>query len=371
MKLRHFFTSLFFVCSFASYGQLHEAVFPTQSGQTLLNNLVSQYKPFFVLDYSEARDTLFGSIYLVDNNVSCVYSGHSLYLPPNQDPTTALYMNGVDNGINTEHTYPQAFGAGNGNPRSDMHHLYPTRTAVNSARGNSRFAEINDNQTDAWFYLNQETSSIPSQDIDSYSEQTNTAFEPREDHKGNVARAMFYFYTMYKSQADSADPNYFETQRATLCQWHEDDPVDQLEWTRNNKIAVHQGGKKNPFILDCTLAERTYCTNMSFSCLSAPVKNIEKNIPVSLSQNSPNPFNYSTKIDFTLDQSFDVRLSIFNILGEEIKVLIKERKNQGSYQIELDAASLNDLPSGVAFYRLQATKNDQRYELVKKMIVLH
>ncbi len=370
MKLKYFLTSLFLVCTFASYGQLHESVFPNQTGQTLLNSLVNQYKPLFVLDYSEARDTLFGSIYAVDNNLRCVYSGHSLFLPPNQDPTTAVYMNGADNGINTEHTYPQAFGAGNGNPRSDMHHLYPTRTAVNTARGNSRFAEINDNQTDAWFYLNQQTSSIPSQNIDSYSEQTNTSFEPREDHKGNVARAMFYFYTMYKSQADSADPNYFETQRATLCQWHEADPVDQLEWTRNNKIAVHQGGKKNPFILDCTLAERSYCMSMAFTCATASVENTEKNSPITLSQNSPNPFNYTTKINYTLDQSFDVRLSIFNILGEEIKVVLNERKTQGNYEIELDATALSHLPNGVAYYRLQATKNDQRYDLVKKMIIL-
>ena len=64
------------------------------------------------------------------------------------------------------------------------------------ARADFPFAEIPDNETDTWYYLTLTLNTIPSSNIDLYSERRNGFFEPREDHKGNVARAMFYFYTM-------------------------------------------------------------------------------------------------------------------------------------------------------------------------------
>ncbi len=91
-----------------------------------------------------------------------------------------------------------------------------------------------------------------------YAEDDTNGFEPREDFKGNVARAAFYFYTIYRAEADEADPDFFETQRSTLCDWHDLDPVDSLEWNRNQIIASYQDDKLNPFILDCSLA-RIYC----------------------------------------------------------------------------------------------------------------
>ncbi|WP_219607928.1 endonuclease, partial [Vibrio parahaemolyticus] len=63
---------------------------------------------------------------------------------------------------------------------------------------------------------------IPTQNIDSYSESTNEEFEPREDHKGNVARAMAYLYTVY--DLPSGSKRWFENQLNTLYQWHLLDP---------------------------------------------------------------------------------------------------------------------------------------------------
>ena len=88
---------------------------------------------------------------------------------------------------------PQSRGAENGYAKSDMHHLYPTRVDVNSDRGSFPFAEIDDNRTESWYYLNQTRGSIPSTNIDLYSEKQGSRFEPREDHKGDVARSMFLF----------------------------------------------------------------------------------------------------------------------------------------------------------------------------------
>jgi hypothetical protein len=70
-----------------------------------------------------------------------------------------------------------------------------------------------------------------------------------------------------------------------------------------------------------------------------------------LSQNYPNPFNPSTTIKYKLPKSSVVRLSVFDMLGREVSVLLNERRDAGVYEVKFDGSSL---ASGVYFYRLQA-----------------
>jgi len=65
----------------------------------------------------------------------------------------------------------------------------------------------------------------------------------------------------------------------------------------------------------------------------------------------PNPFNPSTTISFTLDESSDVTLKVFDLLGREIAVLVNGRMEVGKYSVRFDAVSLS---SGVYIYQLQA-----------------
>ncbi len=231
-------------------------IFPGLYGQELLDSLVAHYKPLVVLSYDDARDTLFARIDNHNDSLTGVYSGYTIYVNPAADPTTDAYLKG----INTEHTWPQSKGADAGNAKSDMHHLYPARDAVNSSRSNYPFAEIDDPDTDKWWRHDYYLTTIPTLYIDEYSETDEDAnrFEPREDHKGNAARSMFYFYTMYKSEADNADPNFFLIQKETLYQWHRQDPADTAEVNRTHKIATYQENKPNPFVLDSTLVRRAY-----------------------------------------------------------------------------------------------------------------
>ncbi len=243
----------------------HEPVLSDLEGEDLIEALRAAFTPEDILSYGPARDTMYRNIYLVDDSVRCMYTGHSRYLAPNVDPTDFLFDNDNLNGINTEHVYPRSKGADDGNARSDMHHLFPTRALVNSSRGSDAFTEIPDNETLRWFYRDQVEESIPS-NRDVYAEDDNSRFEPREDIKGNVARAMMYFFLIYNEEAMAADPDYFELQRETLCQWHYQDPVDQHEWERTYKIAFYQENKPNPFVLDCTLAGRSFCDSISSDC---------------------------------------------------------------------------------------------------------
>lgn len=245
-------------------------LFQNDSSFVLLGKLINEYKPSIVLDYSQARIKMYTQIYNEKDTVRCVYTKHSLYLDPSSsDPIGYLIKNGNANGINCEHTYPQSKGAEFGNAHSDMHHLFPSRAAVNSARSNYPFGEIKDDHTNEWYYKSFVLTSTPQNEIEEYSESIDNYFEPREDHKGNVARAVFYFITMYESQADKA---FFEGMRPTLCKWHLDDPVDSLEWHRSQMIAIYQDQKANPFVLDCSLARRCYCSSNPACLISADEK---------------------------------------------------------------------------------------------------
>ncbi|UCE65801.1 MAG: T9SS type A sorting domain-containing protein [Candidatus Zixiibacteriota bacterium] len=71
----------------------------------------------------------------------------------------------------------------------------------------------------------------------------------------------------------------------------------------------------------------------------------------SLSGNYPNPFNSSTTIEFTLDRPQIVALTVYDLLGREIRTLLNEKKSAGKHRIPFDASPLS---SGVYFYMLQA-----------------
>ena len=139
--------------------------------------------------------------------------------------------------------------------KSDMHHLRPCKDNVNSTRGNKPYDEINDFLTDTWFWLTYESSSVPTNNINEYSENSSTVFEPREEVKGDIARAIFYFYTIYQNVADD---NFFNLQKDILYQWHNEDPANNLEINRTWNIANYQNNIPNPFIIDNSLIYRIY-----------------------------------------------------------------------------------------------------------------
>lgn len=339
-----------FVWMFPTPGnaQLYVPVFPDLSGQLLLDSVVWKFKPILVLPYSIARDTLYSRIYNVNDSVRCVYTGHRLYLPPGEDPTQALYLNGSPNGITNEHTWPQSFGAETGNPLSDMHHLYPSRAAVNDARGNLRFAEIPDNLTDTWFLGNTAQSVMPgASNIDQYSEKNDDAFEPREDHKGNVARAMFYFYTMYRNEADMANPDYFWEQRETLCNWHYADPVDEAEYERTWKIAAYQNQRPNPFVIDCSLAGRSWCSEVPGNCSELPLPVQAPDITSWQFRLFPNPAHGQTVLEISSPIAARISITLIDPFGRTcwhvpewpvvagISTLMLEMLSPGMYYVQI------------------------------------
>jgi hypothetical protein len=70
-----------------------------------------------------------------------------------------------------------------------------------------------------------------------------------------------------------------------------------------------------------------------------------------LSQNYPNPFNPTTTIRFNLSEAGNVKLTLFNILGQEIRTLVNEFKEAGTHTINFNASDLN---SGMYIYKIEA-----------------
>ena len=176
------------------------------SGETLLlalNGIINN--GFNQLSYDDAKWVLEESDRDPDNanNVILVYTRDSIQGQWN-------YPN-----WNREHTWPQSKLHTSGQ-KADMHNLKPSDPTENSRRGNLPFGYMTGSGV----------------------------YEPHDDVKGDVARILFYMATMY---TDLNIESGVVGNLSILLEWHQNDPVDDFERTRNDVIFSHQGNR-NPFI---------------------------------------------------------------------------------------------------------------------------
>jgi hypothetical protein len=83
----------------------------------------------------------------------------------------------------------------------------------------------------------------------------------------------------------------------------------------------------------------------------------------SLDQNYPNPFNPVTSIKYSVPQSGRVKLAVYNLIGEQVAVLVNEIKEPGKYEVRFDASALS---SGVYIYRMEG----ENFRDVKKLMLM-
>ena len=188
--------------------------------------------------YDAARVYLMGEIHLVQSGsnyaVKEVYC-QELYGPERFNKVKPGPHLVPDNEvINIEHTWPQSRFTRKypeGLQKSDMHHLFPTDSQMNSVRSSFPFGLVN-----------HDTKNLKCKTVRIGNPAGSSAivFEPPTQHRGNVARALFYFALRYDMVIDPA-------QEAFLRAWSEQDPVDKEEADRNDRIYSLQGNR-NPFI---------------------------------------------------------------------------------------------------------------------------
>ncbi|MBB1431369.1 endonuclease [Pseudoalteromonas sp. SG43-4] len=204
---------------------------------------------------SSARDKYFEN----DNSILDMYSekpnGSDSYNYTAVSDQCGNYS-GEGGCYNREHSFPKSWFGGTIEPmNSDVHHIYATDGYVNSKRSNFPFGEV----ASASF-----TSSNGSK-LGSAASSLNysgTVFEPIDEFKGDFARAYFYMATRYenvigtwqtKTTSSNAVLNGSSNQVfenwvvAMLLNWHNSDPVSQMELDRNQAAFEFQGNR-NPYI---------------------------------------------------------------------------------------------------------------------------
>lgn len=269
------------------------------TGQNLYTGLRNLIDTNTNSSYTGAKTQLFQN---VDNNgngtVTCVYTGKIYSI-------NSSYNGGSD--PNTEHTYAQSWFTSSSESikKADIHHLFITTMTVNSSRGNlplTNVANHSSGNTDVYF------TNTPRQSYRGYSSNNVQVFEPADQFKGNIARALLYFNTRYSGQSlvrDGVD------MLPVLLLWHNADPPDNAERARNTAVFNYQGNR-NPFIDHPEFVARIWggTANEDNIVLSIPELNITSVYP--------NPFKSSLSLSVQTKYSAPVSTTVYNLKGQRI-----------------------------------------------------
>lgn len=244
---------------------------------TLLNAVYDLIEDHTVLTYAQCRADNAQVDLDANNNVMDMYS--------NCEFKKWNYCKDIDQEEctchNREHMLPKSWWGGSTEEPmyTDLHHVIPTDYVANTNRS-------------AWIY--DEVKNTPSwtNGVSKLGTSTNfsgeTAFEPADEYKGDVARVYFYMITCYKDKSFTAGGKgwkYFNTGTATLkttalnllLKWHRNDPVSQKEITRNDKVEKKQGNR-NPFVDEPSLVEHIWGNkkNTNYTCAATDVEVTEQ-----------------------------------------------------------------------------------------------
>ena len=182
-------------------------------------------------NYSDTGTWMFTRLDIDDGEVECVYTGR-------RTPVNGVRPDS-NNDMNIEHTWPQSQGAGDLPMKCDLHHLFPSDVDANTARANHPFGLV--------------------ANVDGFNEggsrlgrdgRGDTVFEPRDAHKGDVARAMLYMSLEYGWTLPAAQRELFVT-------WAAEDPADEADIDRSLRIGEQQAFA-NPLVVCPTTVERLF-----------------------------------------------------------------------------------------------------------------
>lgn len=202
---------------------------------TALHDLsVEHHRP---RSYDDARRTMFRTVEDVDGDdvVVDLYSGARV-------ASVSGLRSATRAGLTTEHVWPQSEGATDV-ARSDMHHLRPAISSLNSHRSNLPYGVVRDPE-----WANPPVDGVGELSLVGEDDSGTKVFTPRASMRGDLARDQFYFFTRYYGdKPDGYSTGNFLHSLQTLLAWHAQDPVDDAERARNDAIATEQGNR-NPYV---------------------------------------------------------------------------------------------------------------------------
>lgn len=193
------------------------------------------------INYREARWELYTNIYLESDNqgTAFVFDVYCEKKVTNNVSDSSLPRGSQ---TNIEHTWPQSkFNEKFDKQvqKTDLHHLFITDSNANHMRGHQHFGEVSSFTSSNGRCKNAGLGILvkPPSNV-AWSSQD--FYQPPSAHRGNIARALFYFATRYQLKIN-------DTQEYFLRKWHKEDPVEEIDIIRNDRIEAIQGNR-NPFI---------------------------------------------------------------------------------------------------------------------------
>ena len=108
---------------------------------------------------------------------------------------------------------------------------------------------------------------------------------------------------------------------------------------------------------------KAWCLTVTYLVWEGGIKSLSIPNYYALKQNYPNPFNPSTKIEYAIPRPGDTKITVYDILGRQVAMLVDEFKNPGIYSVDFDASQLS---SGVYFYKMESGK----FTDTKKMLIV-
>ncbi len=316
------------------------------TGQSLYNGLRGLIDTNTNNSYTGSKTQLFQT---VDNNgngtVTCVYTGKNYTI-------NSSYNGGGD--PNTEHTYAQSWFSSSEESikKADLHHLFITDSTVNSSRGNLPLTNVANHGSATVYYT-----STPRQSYRGSSSGGIQVFEPADQFKGNIARALLYFNTRYSGQSlTQQNVNMLPV----LLEWHFADPPDAQEVTRNTRVYNFQGNR-NPYIDHPEFVSRIWGGSDNDD-------DIQMYIPaLHISAVYPNPFNAETSITVHTKTSAPITTSVYNLKGQKVyshSYALPAGENKLMWDGMDDSGF--QAPAGVYFIRVEADKQQALTRVVKQ-----
>lgn len=231
------------------------------TSENLRKQLYSDISQHTMLSYNQVRGDKAKVDVRADGKIWDIYSAYNFYLSD--------YCSGIDivegECYNREHVLPKSWWGGSTSEAmyTDLHHIYSVDAMANDKRS-------------AWIYDEVKTASWSNNLGSKLGTSTNwsgeTAFEPVDEYKGDIARIYFYMLTCYMNKDftqggkgyryftySNGVSNFKTTALALMLKWHRQDPVSDKEITRNSKVANLQGND-NPFVIQPALVEYIWGT---------------------------------------------------------------------------------------------------------------
>jgi hypothetical protein len=222
-------------------GNYYDGVDPNATSflTDLQNRISSPYNQIFYSNYGPIMINKFASRDTTDGDkvVTGVYSGYQYMY------TGAFFYDVMSREHSWPHSWMPAFPNQDGDEYSDFHNLFPThQDQANAVRSNRPLGVV---ETQASSFMDAQ-----------YGDDSNgeRVYEPRDQHKGDAARAIFYMASKWNGTGGSWElPNpidfivQYGQDQDVLKQWHWQDPPDAWEIARNDFIESEQGNR-NPFV---------------------------------------------------------------------------------------------------------------------------